>query len=256
MKSLKFIQKTYYDDYWSGKSGWTPADMLDMELAKWLKPVAIPGEKVLDVGCGDGSRYSAYLIKSGVELHGTDISGHAVQKASKEGVKACVASLDEKLPFADAEFDSAVCLEVFEHLIDPAFAASEIFRLLRPGGGFVASVPNSVAWGYRVKMFFLGEFQPGGSPVTSSNYPWRDPHIRFFNQKSFSAMLVEAGFKIQLRGGLDVQFLSSAPVLRHVIKWPILKPVCTAVEMLGRAWPSLLAGRCVVFATKPLKTGL
>lgn len=244
-------QAEYYDAYWSGESGWKPDDRVDAELCRWLEPIASTGKRILDAGCGDGSRYAAHLLKAGVDLHGTDISDRAVLKAISQGVNARVASLDARLPFDDSEFDGAICLEVLEHLVDPAYAALELFRVLRPGGMLVASVPNTASWRNRIEFALLGHFNPGGSPMTARYYPWRDPHLRFFNMWSFAAMLAEAGFRIQRRGGLDVQFLSSAPLLRAVMHWRILYPARVLVEMLGRLWPSLLAGRCVLQATKP-----
>jgi SAM-dependent methyltransferase len=41
------------------------------------------------------------------------------------------------LPFADGSVDAIVCTEVFEHLVDPAAAAREIIRVLKPGGRLV-----------------------------------------------------------------------------------------------------------------------
>ena len=60
----------YFDEYWRGSSGWTPTDSLDRELKTWMGNLVAPGRKLLDVGCGDGSRYAAHLAASGVELHG------------------------------------------------------------------------------------------------------------------------------------------------------------------------------------------
>lgn len=45
-----------------------------------------------------------------------------------------VAGDAQKLPFADASFDAVVSTSVFEHLPDPAQAAAEVARVLRPGG--------------------------------------------------------------------------------------------------------------------------
>jgi SAM-dependent methyltransferase len=46
-----------------------------------------------------------------------------------------------RLPFADATFDNVVCLEVLEHVPDPAIVIAEIARVLRPGGQAWLSMP-------------------------------------------------------------------------------------------------------------------
>jgi SAM-dependent methyltransferase len=46
-----------------------------------------------------------------------------------------------RLPFADATFDNVVCLEVLEHVPDPAVIIAEIARVLRPGGQAWLSMP-------------------------------------------------------------------------------------------------------------------
>jgi SAM-dependent methyltransferase len=247
----KPLQNTYYNQYWAGSTGWKPTDSLDAELAHWLKPLAKAATKVLDLGCGDGSRYGASLIAAGINLYGIDISDVAIESAQKVGIKAQVAPLDLPLPFESDSFDGAICLEVFEHLIDPEFGAKEVLRILKPGGLFLASVPNIAAWRNRAELLFLGHFKPGGSPITSRAYPWRDPHIRFFSMRAFRSMFLHAGFSVERHGGLDVQFLSSMPVARTLIAKRPMAPARKLVEAIGRRIPSLLAGRCVLLARKP-----
>lgn len=45
------------------------------------------------------------------------------------------------LPFDDEEFDCVIALEVFEHLVNPSVASSEMFRVLKPGGKAIISIP-------------------------------------------------------------------------------------------------------------------
>src|SRR4051794_1887131 len=91
--------REYYDEYWSGKSGWRPTDQLDSQLKDWIDHCTWPGKALLDVGCGDGSRYAPYLLQRAFALSGIDVSPEAVRAASERGVQATVAPLDRSLPF-------------------------------------------------------------------------------------------------------------------------------------------------------------
>lgn len=242
----------YYDDYWSAAASWKPTDPLDEELRTWLDALVRPGLEVLDVGCGDGSRYGEALIAGGVALHGIDVSQVAVDEARARGVQAVRGGLEERLPFDDGRFDAAICLEVLEHLVDPEFATREIHRVLRPGGSVLVSVPNVAHWRSRAELALLGRFDPKGSPVTARRYPWRDPHLRFFTSRSLAAMLDDVGFTVSAQGGLDTQFLNAAPLLRAIVRPPRMRRVDRRLRRLGERHPTLLAGRCVARAVKPL----
>ena len=236
----------YYDEYWSGSTGWSPPAGLDEDLRAWLDPLMVRGRKALDVGCGDGARYGARVRASGVEIHGVDISEVAVASARERGIDARVASLTEPLPHGDASFDVAICLEVLEHLVNPAVVTREIARILRPGGLALLSVPNSAFWTTRVELMFSGRFNPRGSPVTQRAFPWRDPHLRFFTLTSIEAMLAESGLRVVKAGGLECQFLRIAGTDQMLGRKSFLDRPLAAI---GRLWPSLLARRCIVLAT-------
>jgi SAM-dependent methyltransferase len=120
-----------------------------------------PGRKVLDLGCRDGSLTRAYA--SGNEIVGVDADREALAAAAKLGIETHWADLDEPLAFDEATFDVAVAGELLEHLRDPGRLVVEVGRVLRPGGTFVASVPNA----YRLKnrlRFLLGR-EPEDDPT-------------------------------------------------------------------------------------------
>ena len=112
-----------------------------------------PGRRVLDLGCRDGSLSRAYA--DGNEIVGVDADREALAAAGKLGIETHWADLDEPLAFDDASFDVVVAGELLEHLRDPHRIVDDARRVLRPGGIFVASVPNA----YRLKnrlRFLLG----------------------------------------------------------------------------------------------------
>lgn len=112
-----------------------------------------PGDRVLDLGCGQGrhviSVYAEAEVQSvGVDLGFADLSITA-EKAEpfldpanprKQLHLACANALT--LPFADATFDAVICSEVLEHIPDYGGALREIERVLKPGGTAAISVPR------------------------------------------------------------------------------------------------------------------
>jgi len=138
-----------------------------------------PGRHVLDLGCRDGALTQAYA--GGNEIVGVDADREALAEAEKLGIETRWADLDDALPFEDGSFDVVVAGELLEHLRDPRRVVSEVLRVLRPGGTFVASVPNAYRLKNRVR-FLLGR-KPEDDPT----------HLQMFAPQDLPALL--AGFE-------------------------------------------------------------
>ena len=144
-----------------------------------------PGRRVLDLGCRDGALTQAYV--GGNEVVGVDADREALAEAEQLGIETHWADLDQPLDFPDAGFDVVVAGELLEHLRDPKRLVAEIRRVLRPGGTFVASVPNA----YRLKgrLRFLAGRAPESDPthlqlfspadVRALLAAFQDPHVHF-----------------------------------------------------------------------------
>jgi len=106
----------------------TPAYAVRKPLLDWLRGHDVAGLRVLDVGCGDDPYGS--LLSGASEVVGFDMPGnpHAVLHGSIEA-----------LPVEDASFDVVLCIQVLEHVPDPAAAVRELRRAVRPGGRVLAS---------------------------------------------------------------------------------------------------------------------
>lgn len=91
-------------------------------------------KRVLDVGCGRG--YIEDIVRArGGQYIGADF---VVSRKGFPLVRADAA----QLPFPDASMDALLCVDASEHFPDPAGAAGEFFRVLRPGGIYFLSAPN------------------------------------------------------------------------------------------------------------------
>ena len=154
-----------------------------------------PTDEWIDVGCGDGQAWGAWLDRRAARYVGVDISETAVEAARARGLEAIAVNDATELPFPDESFDAAVCTEVLEHLFEPQVATREIWRVLRPGGHLIATVPNVAFWRWRFDLAVHGRWNPFGDDL-SLEQPWRDPHIRFFAPDSLQRMLDDCDFEV------------------------------------------------------------
>ena len=102
-------------------------------LLEWLAPRS--GERVLDLGCGDGT-LTRQIAERGAAVVGVDASSDFVSAARKAGIDARLG--DATALAFDGEFDAVFSNAVLHWVPDQDAALSGIFRALRPGGRFVA----------------------------------------------------------------------------------------------------------------------
>lgn len=101
-----------------------------------------PGDRVLDIGCGEGFFLEA-AGQQGARPTGIEIVDEAIRLARHRLPQAgLLIAAGEALPFADASFDIVTCLGSLEHFADPAAGAREVARVLRPDGTALVVVPN------------------------------------------------------------------------------------------------------------------
>jgi SAM-dependent methyltransferase len=101
-----------------------------------------PRPRLLDVGCGRGLRLLAFRDR-GCDVHGLDFQPEVVDYVQKHfGIPVACAGVENlDRHFAPASFDLVTAFYVVEHVVDVAEVLRTCFRLLRPGGWFVAAVP-------------------------------------------------------------------------------------------------------------------
>lgn len=104
-------------------------------IHRYLRP---PRGRVLDVGCGFGG-YGRALIAEGYDWFGVEVKESDCVELSRLGLPHQRVD-GGPLPFADASFDSAICIEVLEHIAAPKPFVAEIRRVTRRRVLF--SVPN------------------------------------------------------------------------------------------------------------------
>ncbi|MFI5201689.1 MAG: glycosyltransferase [Candidatus Kapaibacterium sp.] len=247
---------TFYNDYWNRDQGWTPThSFTQAQLDLHFKNAFRPSDSVLDVGSGDASNYQAWLVKQVRDLKAIDISTVGIERARRMGIDARVHDLSERFPFESNSFDGAVCIEVLEHLNDPKFTAREIFRVLKPGGLLVTSVPNNGYFRERLRALTKAELS---TSISDFSNEWKGAHIRFYNLASFSRLLEVCGFQIEsVRSNGDASIFDGLDSLggyavQHASSYLRRKlPRAFRFAFLEHVWPSLFAPHLIVRARKP-----
>jgi SAM-dependent methyltransferase len=184
--------------------------------------------KVLEDGCGVGS-YLARLAEDAALTVGLEIELERAAEAHLKG-PSTVGGVGEHLPFPDNTFDLVLSHEVLEHVQDDRMAASEIVRVLKPGGRLTVFVPNR---GYPFEThghYWKGNYHFGNTPLI--NYlprRWRDklaPHVNVYTGKDldriFSGLPVKVVYKTVIFGAYD-NIIARRPALgkalRAILQW-------------------------------------
>ena len=100
------------------------------------------GARIVDLGCGSGV-FTDLLRRRGYQCVGVDLSPTliAMARANFSGIEFRTGDI-ERLSFPDSSFDGVLLSGVLHHLPERSRCAAEVFRILRPGGKFVAFDPN------------------------------------------------------------------------------------------------------------------
>jgi len=163
------------------------------DLAYRLAP---GGDRVLDIGCGDGELL--FLLRSKyTEVWGVDIAESRINRLKKKlgndiGIHVRIEDAHGQVGFEDGFFDTITTVAVLEHIFDPYHLAKECHRLLRGGGSLIVQVPN-IAWlPYRIRS--LMEKVP--EPPHCEDAEWDYAHLHSFTRQSLKKLLEREGFEV------------------------------------------------------------
>lgn len=172
-------------------------------------------DTVIEVGFGEGYGTSI-LAQACKSIVGIDVDAASVSHAnSKYGTENCrfVGYDGHRIPFADGQFDAAISFQVIEHIKDDIHFASEISRVVKPGGKAFITTPNKT---YRLK--------PGQKP-------WNRYHIREYYPEELAAVLQDKFSKVEILGisgnediqKIEINRVKTGPLLDFAAKVGIRK---------------------------------
>jgi SAM-dependent methyltransferase len=164
-------------------------------VRRWLD--ALPATaRVLDAGCGEGVLVDEYAGRLRIEGMDPNYSSDRVRTGSLT-----------ELPYDTASFDRALCLDVLEHLTfeEQPLALAELFRVLRPTGELLVSVPNLAHLQSRIHFLLMGRLIRTASV---QKHPGDRPAADYIQ------LAQRAGFDLVARSGI----FPTVPILTRFIR--------------------------------------
>jgi 2-polyprenyl-3-methyl-5-hydroxy-6-metoxy-1,4-benzoquinol methylase len=185
--SLGAMASDYHEELWRViPEGLEPANF---ELRRrFLLERASAGERVLDLGCGEGA-FATALREAGAEVLAAEVTAEPLRRTQTRDPELEVALLPVTgdWPLPDAAFDVVWAGEVIEHVADTSAWLSELRRVLRSGGRLLLSTPSTGAAKLLRAAVSRRAFAESFDP--------RADHLRFYSRATLRALIADFGFQ-------------------------------------------------------------
>ncbi len=213
----KFLLKKNQDDYnkianiFNKKRNWIPPDFTILE--KYINT----GEKILDLGCGNGRLLE--IVGDKADYYGIDTSKKLIEIARE---KYCSGKFSVSEPltlsFQNDFFDKVFCLAVLHHIPSRKFRKDflkEIKRILKPKGKLVLTVwdlnndPKAKRFLFKYTLLkLIGKLKLDYKDIF---YPWKDSkrkiltqrYIHIFSEREIEKLVQRVGFVVKEKGILE-----------------------------------------------------
>lgn len=205
------LQKTK-EDYNSIANDFSRTRGYNWKELKILETYLANGEKILDLGCGNGRLYD-FLKDKQIDYYGIDISEKLIEIAKSrypEG-KFQVANV-LNLPFPENFFDKVLNIAVLHHIPSKEFklqALKEVRRVLKKDGFLLITVWNlwqrKTAWQLFFKNAFLKLIGKTKLDFKDIFYPWRNQNRKIIAQRYFHLFTKKELKKITEKAGLKIK---------------------------------------------------
>lgn len=212
--------------------------------------VRLLGERpgaVLDCGMGPG-RLLAELERRGWSVSGIDLSPEMVALARAripQGADRLVQGSAESLPFPSGSFDGVVATGVFEYVENVPKAIGEVARVLRPGGVFVVSMPNTrapaVFWRHRV-MYGAVRSLKARLPV-GRRVPLPRPGL--VSLRALEQLLRDAGLEVE-----RLEYMMLVPTALRRLAPSFARKAASRLQRLGSHGGAILSSQYVLAARR------
>lgn len=189
----KFSELAHH--WWDPNSEFKPLHDINPLRLGWIdRHARLAGKNVIDVGCGGGI-LSESMAATGATVTGIDMSEKALKVArlhlleSGRQVNYRQIAAEDMAAENPAAFDAVTCLEMLEHVPDPASTVAACARLVKPGGQVFLSTLNRNAKAYLVAVLgaeYLLQLLPRGT----------HDYSRFLKPAELAGLCRKAGLEV------------------------------------------------------------
>jgi 2-polyprenyl-6-hydroxyphenyl methylase/3-demethylubiquinone-9 3-methyltransferase len=181
----------------------------------WISQrVRLEGNNAIDVGCGGGILADS-MARQGAFVTGIDLADKALKVAKLHALEANTPRVQYREISAEAmaleapgQFDVVTCMEMLEHVPDPASVVKACFDLVKPGGWVFFSTINRNAKAYLFAVIGA-EYVLKMLPTGTHDY------AKFIRPSELAAYIRAAGLEIRATTGLQYNPLTERYWLDH-----------------------------------------
>ena len=159
-----------------------------------ILPYIPKGGNMLDIGCSGGNTL-CYLKENNIIDEAVGVDFMNIPQSNQQNLlidKFILADLQQQqLNLPEQYFDTMLCADVLEHLLDPWATLEYLKKFMKKGGLLIISIPNIREFSALRKIFLKGDFLYAPSGILDKT------HLRFFCKKNIQELVSGAGFVIE-----------------------------------------------------------
>ncbi|HZV64328.1 MAG TPA: bifunctional 2-polyprenyl-6-hydroxyphenol methylase/3-demethylubiquinol 3-O-methyltransferase UbiG [Telluria sp.] len=200
--------------WWDPTSEFRPLHEINPLRLEWINArVALAGKKVIDIGCGGGILTES-MARKGAKVTGIDLSERALKVADLHSLESGVEVRYQHIAAEDmaarepGQFDVVTCMEMLEHVPDPAAIVKAAATLVKPGGQVFFSTLNRNPKAYLFAIVgaeYLLRMLPKGT----------HDYAKFITPAELSQFVREAGLQVDGLKGLSYNPLTKIYALNQ-----------------------------------------
>ena len=196
-------------DWWNPSGSLKTLHVINpVRLAYINDRCGLVNKKVLDIGCG-GGLLSEAMSQAGAHVTGLDANASLVQiahdhaQSSGLAIDYIAATVEDFAENKAAEFDLVTCMELLEHVPDPASIFSACTKLLKPGGEIIVATLNRNLRSY-ASAILAAEYMLKLVPRGTHEY------AKFIRPSEIARDLRQRGYQV-----IDISGMHYLPVIDH-----------------------------------------